>query len=78
MKHISQDSGRKKKAKKDPNAPKKPLSTYMLWLQETRPIIKEKYPGATLGEVGKRAGEMWKALDDKTVSFSFNSQVVLL
>lgn len=67
---LIQDTGKKKRAKKDPNAPKKPLSAYMLWLQENRPMIKKKYPGATIGEVGKRAGEMWKALDDKTVSFS--------
>ena len=65
-----QDTGRKKKANKDPNAPKKPLSAYMLWLQENRPMIKQKYPGSTLGEVGKRAGEMWKALSDKTVRFA--------
>ena len=31
-------------------------------------MIKKKYPGATLGEIGKKAGEMWKALDDKSVS----------
>ena len=65
----TQDTGRKKKVKKDPNAPKKPLSAYMLWLQENRPMIKEEIPGASLGEIGKRAGEMWKALDDKSVSF---------
>lgn len=66
---LWQESGRKKKAKKDPNAPKKPLSAYMLWLQENRPLIKRENPGASLGEIGKRAGEMWKALDDKTVRF---------
>ena len=65
---IPQDTGRKKKAKKDPNAPKKPLSAYMIWLQENRPMIKQKHPGASLGEIGKKAGELWKALDDKTVS----------
>ena len=54
--------------KKDPNAPKKPLSAYMIWLQENRPMIKTEIPGATLGEIGKRAGEMWKALGSKSVS----------
>lgn len=41
----------------------------MIWLQENRPMIKSKYPGATLGEIGKKAGEMWKALPSKVVSF---------
>ena len=57
-----------KKQKKDHNAPKKPLSAYMLWLQETRPKIKKKYPGLSLGETSKKGGELWKALDDKSVS----------
>ena len=30
-------------------------------------MIKQKNPGASLGEIGKRAGELWKALDDKSV-----------
>ena len=59
---------RSKKQKKDPNAPKQPLSAYMLWLQENRPNIKKKYPGLSLGETGRKAGELWKALDDKSVS----------
>jgi structure-specific recognition protein 1 len=63
---LTQETGRKKKAQKDPNAPKKPLSAYMLWLQENRPMIKKKYPGSTIGELGKRAGEMWNAMTDKT------------
>ena len=39
----------------------------MLWLQENRPKIKKKYPGLSLGEMSKKAGELWKALDDKSV-----------
>ena len=62
-------SGKKKKAKKDPNAPKKPLSAYMLWLQETRPSLKKKYPSASLTELTKKAGEVWKSITDKSVSW---------
>jgi len=58
-----------KKAKKDPNAPKKPLSAYMLWLQETRPSLKKKYPGASITELSKRAGEVWKGITDKSVGW---------
>ena len=62
--------GRKKKqrAKKDPNAPKKPLSAYMLWLQDNRAAIKEEYPGISMTDVSKKAGEKWKKLGDKSVS----------
>ena len=58
---------KKKKAKKDPNAPKKPLSAYMLWLQEMRPTLKKKYPSASITELSKKAGEHWKGITDKSV-----------
>lgn len=63
--------GKKKRGKKDPNAPKKPLSAYMLWLQENRESIKRRYPNSTsVADVAKKAGELWKAMsaDDKVVS----------
>ena len=62
-------SSKKKKAKKDPNAPKKPLTPYMLWLQETRPSLKKKYPGLSIIELSKKAGEVWKGISDKPVSW---------
>ena len=34
-------------------------------------MIKRENPGASLGEIGKRAGELWKALDDKSVSLFY-------
>ena len=57
----------KKRAKKDPNAPKKALSAYMLWLNDTRDEIKKDNPGISITELSKKAGVLWKALDDKTV-----------
>lgn len=57
----------KKRVKKDPNAPKKALSAYMLWLNATRDEIKKDNPGITVTELSKKAGVLWKALDDKTV-----------
>jgi structure-specific recognition protein 1 len=53
-------AGKKKRAKKDPNAPKKPLSTYMLYMQENRAKIKEENPGADFGELGKLVGQAYK------------------
>ena len=61
----------KKRAKKDPNAPKKALSAYMLWLNETREEIKKEHPGISVTELSKKAGVLWKALGDKTVIIDF-------
>lgn len=71
--------GKKKRSKKDPNAPKKPLSAYMAWLQENREAIKRKYPGSSVAEVAKRAGEMWKTItaEEKAVSSAVIGSFVL-
>lgn len=56
-----------KKTKKDPDAPKKAQSAYMLFCNEQRPVVKEENPTATFGEMGKLLGARWKELseDDK-------------
>lgn len=62
-----EDSGSPKKhAKKlkDPNAPKKPRSAYILWITENRAKIAEE--GMKPAEVMKKAGEMWNTVDAKT------------
>lgn len=58
-------SGGKKKAKKDPLAPKRGMSAFMLFSNEQRNKIKAENPEATFGEVGRKVGEAWKALNDK-------------
>ncbi|KAK9509749.1 hypothetical protein O3M35_006994 [Rhynocoris fuscipes] len=59
---------RKPKTKKvtDPNKPKRPPSAYLLWTKENRDRIKEENPGITFLELSKKAGEMWKAIEDKS------------
>lgn len=57
-------SGKTKKVK-DPLAPKKSLSGFMLFSNDNRSKIKEANPDATFGEVGKLVGDAWKALNDK-------------
>lgn len=47
--------------------PKRPLSAYMIWLNENRESIKAENPGAKVTEVAKRGGELWRELKDKTV-----------
>ena len=52
----------KKMPKGDPDAPKKPLSSFMLFGNEMRNKIKEENPNLSFGEVGKVLGQKWKAL----------------
>jgi len=59
-------ASRKRKNKKDPNAPKRPMSGYFLWLNENREQIKEDNPGIAVTEISKKAGELWRALSDKS------------
>ncbi|SPO00899.1 probable NHP6B - nonhistone chromosomal protein [Cephalotrichum gorgonifer] len=55
----------KKRAKKDPNAPKRGLSAYMFFANEQRENVREENPGISFGQVGKTLGERWKALNEK-------------
>ncbi|GKT89611.1 structure-specific recognition protein [Colletotrichum tofieldiae] len=43
----------KKRAKKDPNAPKRGLSAYMFFANEQRENVREENPGISFGQVGK-------------------------
>ncbi len=59
---------RKKKVKvKLPGQPKRNMSAYFIWMNENREKIKAKYPELTITEFGKKAGELWKAIEDKSV-----------
>ncbi len=57
--------GAKAKKVKDPNAPKKGMSAFMMFSNEQRNKIKADNPEATFGEIGRKVGEAWKALNDK-------------
>lgn len=37
----------------------------MLWLNETRSKLKEKYPDFGVADIAKKAGEIWNKLDNK-------------
>ena len=61
--------GKKAKAKKDPNAPKKALSAFILFSNAKRAEVTAELKAANpdmkgVAEVGKKLGEMWKALSD--------------
>ncbi|WWD21874.1 non-histone chromosomal protein 6 [Kwoniella shandongensis] len=53
----------KKRAKKDPNKPKRALSAYMFFVQDYRERIKAENPDATFGDVGKLLGIKWKEMN---------------
>ena len=61
---------RKTKKAKDPNAPKRASTAYMLWLNENRATIAEDHCSHLEGRdkttgITKKAGELWKALSDE-------------
>jgi len=51
--------GRNKRKKKDPNAPKRPLSAFFLFCHDERPGVKAIHPSYSVGEVAKDLGERW-------------------
>jgi structure-specific recognition protein 1 len=57
--------GKKPKVVKDPNAPKKPMGAYFLWMGEARAATKAANPEATTGELSKVMGVAWKALGEE-------------
>lgn len=65
---------RTKRKVKLPGQPKRNMSAYFIWMNENRENINKEYPDLTLAEFGKKAGELWKAMEDKSVSlFSYLS-----
>ena len=72
-KRASKSGGEKKERKKKsktklPGQPKRPMSAYFLWMNENREQIKKDHPGLSIAEFGKKAGELWKGMSDKSVS----------
>ncbi|XP_053735904.1 FACT complex subunit SSRP1a isoform X1 [Synchiropus splendidus] len=53
---------KEKKQKKDAGGPKRPMSAYMLWLNNSRERIKSENPGISVTEISKKAGEMWRQI----------------
>ena len=44
--------------------PKRPMSSYFIWMNENRERIKEEYGLEGIGEVSKKAGELWKEMTE--------------
>jgi len=62
MPKVKSAGTKKTKAKKDPNAPKRPLSAYFIWLQDFRAQMRIERPDLvkSVRDFGKAAGEAWK------------------
>jgi len=45
--------------------PKKGLSNYLRFSREMRPMLKEDEPDISFAQMGRRLGEMWRALSEE-------------
>jgi hypothetical protein len=62
---VEEDGGKKKKAKKDPNAPKRNMSSYFLYSIFARPQVKGDNPEASFGDIARLISQQFKKLNDK-------------
>ena len=53
----------KEKVLRDPSAPKRPMSAFMLYARAERPKIVAELGNISVGEVGKQLGKRWVLLD---------------
>ena len=53
----------KRKKKRDPNEPSKPVSAYALFFRDSQASIKVANPNAAFGDVSKIVASLWDALD---------------
>jgi uncharacterized short protein YbdD (DUF466 family) len=51
--------GKKGKAAKDPNAPKRALSAFFWFCSDERPKVRAAHPSWSVGEVAKQLGAQW-------------------
>ena len=51
------------KRPKDPNAPKRSQSSYFLFMNERRPILKNENPDKKMTEISKMIIAEWKVLE---------------
>ncbi|CAF1390073.1 unnamed protein product [Adineta steineri] len=52
------------KSQKDPNAPKRPLSTFFLFSADERPKIKKDNPSLSVADIAKVIGERWRSIGE--------------
>ena len=55
-----ESQGRKKRSKKDPNAPKRAMSAYILFSNDHRAQVKEEKQGLKFGDIARELASRWK------------------
>jgi len=53
------------KKEKDPNAPKKPKSSFIFFTQDKRQSVLDSNPGIKFTEVTREIAKLWEVLDEK-------------
>jgi len=53
----------KGKKKKDPNKPKRGMSSFMFFANEKRPSVRAQFPQMAVTDIGRKLGELWKTVD---------------
>lgn len=56
---------KKKRAKKDPQAPKRALSAFFFFSNERRGEVQTKFPSWKVGQIAQELGRTWKSLTDE-------------
>uniref|UniRef100_A0A915AFE4 HMG box domain-containing protein n=1 Tax=Parascaris univalens TaxID=6257 RepID=A0A915AFE4_PARUN len=56
---------KRKRVKKDPNAPKRALSAFFFFSHDKRPEVQQQHPEWKVGQVAQELGRYWKALSDE-------------
>lgn len=63
--HVPDDtplSGKARKRRKDPNAPRRASNAYMIFCKNRRAQLKEERPDLAFGKLGAKLGEMWREM----------------
>ncbi|XP_078683532.1 high mobility group protein DSP1-like [Branchiostoma floridae x Branchiostoma belcheri] len=58
------EGGRRKRKKKDPNAPKRAMSAFFMYCADARPKVRAAHPDFQVGEIAKILGKQWKAISE--------------
>ncbi|VDL98933.1 unnamed protein product [Schistocephalus solidus] len=67
------DAKKKKKKNKDPNAPKKPMSAFLLFCQDERPKVRQLHPDWNVGQAAKELAARWEQCKNRS---KYNAQAV--
>lgn len=62
---MEEPGGKRKKAKKDPNAPKRNMSAYFLFSIDARPKVKASNPDASFGDIARIISAQFKEISEK-------------